>query len=65
LRDRRRWALLETQERLRAADRRKDEFLAIMGHELRNPLAPLVTAAHLIRMRSGRATEKEMEILDR
>jgi PAS domain S-box-containing protein len=57
--------LLETQERLRAADRRKDEFLAIMGHELRNPLAPLVTAAHMIRLRGGRATEKEMGILDR
>jgi PAS domain S-box-containing protein len=58
-------ALLENEERLRAADRRKDEFLAIMGHELRNPLAPLVTAAHLIRLRGGRATEKEMGILDR
>jgi PAS domain S-box-containing protein len=57
--------LLETQKKLRAADRRKDEFLAIMSHELRNPLAPLVTAAHLIRLRGGRATEKEMGILDR
>jgi PAS domain S-box-containing protein len=57
--------LLETQKKLRAADRRKDEFLAIMSHELRNPLAPLVTAAHLIRLRGGRATEKEMSILDR
>lgn len=57
--------LLETQKQLRAADQRKDEFLAIMSHELRNPLAPLVTAAHLIRLRGGRATEKEMGILDR
>lgn len=57
--------LLETQRKLRVADRRKDEFLAIMSHELRNPLAPLVTAAHLIRLRGGRATEKEMGILDR
>ncbi len=57
--------LLETQKKLQAADRRKDEFLAIMSHELRNPLAPLVTAAHLIRLRGGRATEKEMGILDR
>nr|HEX4313430.1 ATP-binding protein [Kofleriaceae bacterium] len=31
----------------RAADRRKDEFLAILGHELRNPLAPIVTALEL------------------
>lgn len=57
--------LLETQKMLREADRRKDEFLAIMSHELRNPLAPLMTAAHLIRLRGGRATEKEMGILDR
>ncbi len=58
-------ALVETQERLRAADRRKDEFLAIMGHELRNPLAPLMTAAHMIRLRGGQASEKEMGVLDR
>lgn len=58
-------ALLESEERLRAADRRKDEFLAIMGHELRNPLAPLTTAAHMIRLRGGRASEKEMGVLDR
>src|SRR5690606_10882072 len=29
------------EEALREADRRKDEFLAVLGHELRNPLAPL------------------------
>ena len=51
--------------RMEEADRRKDDFLAIMGHELRNPLAPLVTAAHMIRLRGGRATEKEMGVLDR
>jgi PAS domain S-box-containing protein len=51
--------------RIEEAQQRKDEFLAIMGHELRNPLAPLVTAAHMIRMRGGRATEKEMGVLHR
>jgi PAS domain S-box-containing protein len=51
--------------RIEEAQRRKDEFLAIMGHELRNPLAPLVTAAHMIRLRGGRATEAEMGVLDR
>ena len=35
--------------RLADADRRKDEFLAMLGHELRNPLTPLSTALHLLR----------------
>src|SRR5205085_9844227 len=33
---------------LRLADQRKDEFLATLGHELRNPLAPLLTAVQLL-----------------
>jgi signal transduction histidine kinase len=40
---------LETQRALRQADRRKDEFLAMLAHELRNPLAPISTSAHLLR----------------
>jgi len=35
---------------LAGADRRKDEFLAMLAHELRNPLAPLSTALHLLRV---------------
>ena len=31
-------------------DRRKDEFLAMLGHELRNPLAPITNAMHLLRL---------------
>jgi signal transduction histidine kinase/CheY-like chemotaxis protein len=34
---------------LRDADRRKDEFLAILAHELRNPLAPICTALEIMR----------------
>ena len=34
-----------------SANRAKDEFLAMLGHELRNPLAPILTALHLMRMR--------------
>jgi two-component system CheB/CheR fusion protein len=50
--------LLEDQLRERAlqladADRRKDEFLAMLAHELRNPLAPLNNALHLLRMPTG------------
>jgi signal transduction histidine kinase/ActR/RegA family two-component response regulator len=33
---------------VREADRRKDDFLARLGHELRNPLAPIVNALHLL-----------------
>ncbi|MET0962890.1 MAG: ATP-binding protein, partial [Noviherbaspirillum sp.] len=38
------------EEALRAADRRKDEFLAMLAHELRNPLAPISTAAQLLKL---------------
>ena len=37
---------------LRDGDRRKDEFLAMLSHELRNPLAPIRTAAEVLRMAS-------------
>ena len=36
------------EEALREADRRKDEFLAMLAHELRNPLAPIRYVAHLL-----------------
>jgi PAS domain S-box-containing protein len=36
------------EEALRAADKRKDEFLAVLGHELRNPLAPLRSGLELL-----------------
>jgi signal transduction histidine kinase len=39
----------QAQEALREADRRKDEFLAMLAHELRNPLAPLSNALTLLR----------------
>ena len=47
----------------READRQKDEFLAVIAHELRNPLAPIRTAVQLIRLapddrlRRDRATD--------
>lgn len=58
---------LEREERVRAeeAARRKDEFLAIMGHELRNPLAPMVSALHLLKQRSDSSSERELAVLDR
>ncbi|WP_312484541.1 hybrid sensor histidine kinase/response regulator [Massilia timonae] len=38
------------EEKLMDADRRKDEFLAMLAHELRNPLAPISAAAELLRL---------------
>ena len=39
---------LRAEAALREADRRKDEFLAMLAHELRNPLAPIMAAAELL-----------------
>ena len=39
------------EDALRQADRHKDEFLAMLAHELRNPLAPIRNAVHLMRMK--------------
>jgi PAS domain S-box-containing protein len=38
------------EEALQLADRRKDEFLAMLAHELRNPLAPISSAADMLRI---------------
>ncbi len=50
-----------------AANRAKDEFLALLAHELRNPLAPIVTAAALIRRpgATAAAVEKSASIVER
>jgi PAS domain S-box-containing protein len=53
------------EERLREADRRKDEFLAMLGHELRNPLAPIVTATELMALRGGSFMEEERKTIER
>ncbi|MBC7500072.1 MAG: response regulator [Herminiimonas sp.] len=47
---------------LQKSARAKDEFLAMLGHELRNPLAPIVTALQLMRMKDTR-TSKEQEVI--
>jgi len=43
--------LREQAEALKQADRRKDEFLAVLAHELRNPLAPILNAVKLLQLR--------------
>jgi PAS domain S-box-containing protein len=54
-------------EELAAADRRKDEFLAMLAHELRNPLAPIANALEAIRLnRNDRAaTDEALDIAGR
>lgn len=54
--------LLQELERAASA---KDEFLAMLGHELRNPLAPIVTALKLMRMRGETTTAHEQGIIER
>jgi PAS domain S-box-containing protein len=49
--------LRESERQAIAANRAKDEFLAMLGHELRNPLAPIQTALQLMRMRGHQAPE--------
>jgi PAS domain S-box-containing protein len=52
-------------QKLESANRAKDEFLAMLGHELRNPLAPIVTALQLMKMRGDAHTAKEQGIIQR
>ncbi|MET0409933.1 MAG: ATP-binding protein [Polyangiaceae bacterium] len=47
------------------ANRAKDDFLAILGHELRNPLAPIVTALELMEQRGGGDTQRERRVIER
>jgi signal transduction histidine kinase len=47
------------------ANRAKDEFLAMLGHELRNPLAPILTAVELMRLRAGDVVVREREVIAR
>ncbi|MGP8473189.1 ATP-binding protein [Burkholderia sp. PR2] len=50
---------------LRDANQAKDQFLAVLGHELRNPLTPISLALELIRHRDGQATPNEIAIIQR
>ena len=60
-------ALSESEERLREANQRKDEFLATLAHELRNPLAPIRNSLQVMRL-SGHdvfAVEKASSLIER
>jgi len=60
-------ALRTAMEALKDADRRKDEFLALLAHELRNPLAPLRNGLQVMRLASGNAdlVARSRDMMDR
>jgi CheY-like chemotaxis protein/nitrogen-specific signal transduction histidine kinase len=47
------------------ANRTKDDFLAMLGHELRNPLAPIVSALNLMRLRDNEPASNERVVIER
>jgi PAS domain S-box-containing protein len=47
------------------ASKTKDEFLAMLGHELRNPLAPIVSALQLLKLRGDTKAAREHQIIER
>jgi PAS domain S-box-containing protein len=59
--------LRERARELAEADRRKDEFLAILAHELRNPLAPIRTACEILRHEDAAPEDqaRAREVIDR
>jgi signal transduction histidine kinase len=59
--------LRQRAQRLLEADRQKDELLAMISHELRNPLAPILMATELIRSRSDdpASVERYRSVIDR
>jgi signal transduction histidine kinase len=54
-----------SRERLAQSERRKDEFLAMLGHELRNPLAPILTAVEVMRLSGDAGHERERAVVER
>jgi signal transduction histidine kinase len=60
-------ALRAREQALEEADRRKDEFLATLAHELRNPLAPIRNSLHLMRYAGAgsSARDRALDIVER
>jgi signal transduction histidine kinase len=52
-------------EKASVASNTKDEFLAMLGHELRNPLAPILTALEIVKRRDATAFVRERQIMER
>jgi signal transduction histidine kinase len=64
--ERRRWdeeALRRQMEELAEVDRRKDEFLAVLGHELRNPLSAIILSCELLKRKLSSALDIDQAVL--
>jgi PAS domain S-box-containing protein len=48
-----------------SANRAKDEFMAMLGHELRNPLSPIMTALHLMKLQGPEGSERARTVIER
>lgn len=57
--------LNDLRQAAESANRAKDEFLAMLGHELRNPLSPILTALQLMKLRGNDASERERTVIER
>lgn len=55
----------EARATAESASRAKDQFMAMLSHELRNPLAPIVTSLHLMKLRDPSAFERERSTIER
>jgi PAS domain S-box-containing protein len=59
--------LQRAEESLRQSDRRKSEFLALLAHELRNPLAPIANGVKILRLRAAAdaTADRTLDMMDR
>jgi PAS domain S-box-containing protein len=57
--------VVRSAEALKEADRRKNEFLAMLAHELRNPLAPIRNSIEILRRGSGADADRALELMQR
>ncbi|MGE3547100.1 MAG: ATP-binding protein, partial [Kofleriaceae bacterium] len=55
----------EARTQAETASRAKDEFLAMLGHELRNPLAPIISGLELLRLRGQVDPDRDLPVLER
>jgi signal transduction histidine kinase len=62
---RQRLAAEEARRRAEASTRAKDEFMAMLGHELRNPLAPILTTLQVMQLRGSNIFADERALIDR